>query len=84
MVWHLPRSIGVPNLKFLASPVRNIRHRCHAMAGYTRDVLKPQTNARISIVLSFFSHPTSLSGVIIVEWSLLHANVVDFRYVFAL
>jgi len=40
-----------------------------------------QTRAWISVV--FYRTPTK-SGVNIVEWSMLNANVLDFRYVFAL
>jgi len=46
------------------------------MAGYARGCA--QTRAWIS----FFTGPTK-SGII-VEWSVLNANVLDFRYVFAL
>jgi len=40
-----------------------------------------QTRAWISVV--FYRTPTK-SGINIVEWSVLYANVLDFRYVFAL
>jgi len=40
-----------------------------------------QTNAWISVV---FHQTTTKFGISIVEWSLLNADVLDFRYVFAL
>jgi len=33
---------------------------------------------------SFFTGPPTKSGINIVEWSVLNANVLDFPYVFAL
>ena len=49
------------------------------MAGCVRRCAK--TNAWISVV--FYQTPTKF-GVNIAEWSVLNANVLDFRYVFAL
>jgi len=49
------------------------------MAGCARGCA--QIRAWISVV--FYRTPTK-SGINIVEWSMLNANVLDFRYVFAL
>ena len=49
------------------------------MAGCARGCA--QTNAWISV--DFYRTPTKF-GVTLVEWSMLYADVLDFRYVFAL
>jgi len=72
--WDLPGSIRAPNLKFLASPVPKIQH------GWVREGCA-KTRAWISVVLYYT--PPNLP-VNIIEWSLLYANVLDFRCIFAL
>ena len=49
--------------------------------GCMREGVYTQTCAWISVV---FYKTTTKFGVTIVEWSVLNANVLDFRYVFAL
>jgi len=76
--WDLPRSIRVPNLKFLASPVPKIRQV--PLNGWVREGVYP--NSRVDLCC-FYPTPTKF-GVDIVEWSMLNANVLDFRCIFAL
>ena len=61
------------------TPVPKRRCRCRAMAGCARGYA--ETNAWISVV--FLSYPTK-SGVNIVELSMFYANVLEFRFIFAL
>jgi len=75
----LPGSIRIPNLKYLASPIPKIRRMCHMQWLDVRG--GAQTSACISVV--FYRTPTK-SGTNIVEWSMLNANILDFRYIFAL
>jgi len=76
--WDLTRSTRTPNLKFLASHIPKIPRTFDAKAGCARECA--QTNAWISVV--FYPTPTK-SGVDTVEWSMLYANVLEFRFVFA-
>ena len=73
MRWDLPRSIRVPNLKFLASPVPKIR--LGARGGVPKLARGPRC-------IFYLIH--TKFGVNIVEWSMLNTNVLDFRYIFAL
>jgi len=72
MRWDLPRSIHVPNLKFLSSPVPKTRQV--PLNGWVLEGVC--TNSRIVV---FLSDPTKF-GANIAEWSMLNANVLDFHY----
>ena len=71
MRWDLPMSMCVPNLKQIWSFYLHPFQRY----GWMREACA-QYNAWISVV--FYLTPTK-SGVNIVEWSLLNANVICFR-----
>jgi len=72
-------AIHVSNLKFLASPVPKIWHRCH-WVGARGGVPKLARGSP-----SFVTGPHQIwRRYRLVEWSMLNANVLYFRYIFAL
>jgi len=70
-----------PYTKFEVSSFTRSKDTAHVpLNGWMRERCA-QTRAWISVVL--YRIPTK-SGINIVEWSMLYANVLDFRYLFAL
>ena len=70
-----------PYTKFEVSSFKRSKDTVHVpLNGWMREGVGP--NSRVDL-RRFILDPTK-SGINIVEWSVLYANVLDFRYVFAL
>jgi len=82
MTWDLPRSIRVPNLKFLASPVSKMVFQSIGAIEWLGARGGVPKLARGSPL--FFYRTPAKFGVNIVEWSMLNANVLDFPICFCI
>jgi len=72
-----------PYTKFEVSSFTRSKDTAHVpLNGWMRQGVCP--NSRVDLSPSFFYRTPTKSGINIVDWSVLNANVLDFRYIFAL